>query len=451
VPSGTGRRGPRYGRAALAAVGLLVSFGLWLVPRVVSGASWHTLVTTAASDASGRAWGNNVTGELDDGTTVNRSVPVAMVGIEGASSVAVGDVHGLAITPGGGVVAWGHNRSGQLGDGTTTDQHTPVPVAALGGVRAVAAGNAFSVALRSDGAVFAWGNNQSGEAGNGSAPTDQLIAVQVSGFGPGSGVVSIAAGGSHALALKTDGTVLAWGNNGSGELGDGTTADRSAPVPVTGLGPGSGVVDIAAGETFSLALKSDGTVLAWGNNASGELGDGSAPADQHTPVQVSGLGPGSGILEVVGGGAHSVALNSDGGVLAWGNNQAGELGDGTAPTDHDGPVHVALPAGARAVDIAAGLEHSLGLLSDGTVLAWGDNALGQLGDGTTTRHPTPVAVSGLGVGSGVVLVLAAGDHSHALFANANTVLPGAQAPKSARGVAGAKAAQPMSGTPSFTG
>ena len=130
MPSGTGRRGPRYGRAAVAAVGLLVSFGLWLVPRVVSGASWHTLVTTAASDASGRAWGNNVTGELDDGTTVNRSVPVAMVGIEGASSVAVGDVHGLAITPGGGVVAWGHNRSGQLGEGEGAACARPLRVGA---------------------------------------------------------------------------------------------------------------------------------------------------------------------------------------------------------------------------------------------------------------------------------------------------------------------------------
>jgi len=437
-------------RVAIA-LGLLVSFGMWLLPRLGPGVHSPPLVTTATSPTGADAWGNNASGELDDGTTVNRPLPVAMVGLQGAASIAVGDVHGLAIAAGGGVVAWGHNRSGQLGNGSTADSHTPLAVASLGGVTAVAAGNAFSLALRGDGAVFAWGNNQSGEAGNGTAPTDQHTPVQVSGLGPGSGVVGIAAGGSHAFALKRDGTVLGWGNNGSGELGDGTTTDRPTPVQVSGLGPGSGVVDIAAGETFSLALKADGTVLAWGNNQSGELGDGTAPTDQHTPVQVSGLGPGSGILEVVGGGAHSLALKADGTVLAWGNNKSGELGDGSAPADQHTPVPVALPAGARALDIAAGLEHSLALLSNGTVLAWGDNALGQLGDGTTTRHSTPIAVSSLGAGSGVVLVLAADNHSHALFANPNTPLQGAAAPKSARGVSSAKPAQPMAQTPSLTG
>src|SRR5439155_19308417 len=103
----------------------------------------------------------------------------------------------------------------------------------------------------------------------------------------------------------------------------------------------------------------DGTVVPWGHNQSGQIGDGTAPTDQHTPRQVSGLGPGSGTREVVGGGTHSLALKTDGSVLAWGNNQTGELGDGSAPVDHTTPVSVALPAGARALDIAAGLEHSL--------------------------------------------------------------------------------------------
>src|SRR5437879_8895689 len=135
----------------------------------------------------------------------------------------------------------------------------------------------------------------SGERGGGAAPTAHATPVPVTGLGPGSGVVAVAAGSSHALALKSNGAVLAWGNNASGELGDGSApTDHATPVSVSGLGPGSGVVKIAAGVAFSLALKSDGTVLAWGNNASGELGDGSAPTGHATPVSVSGLWRGGG-------------------------------------------------------------------------------------------------------------------------------------------------------------
>src|SRR5205807_221649 len=132
-----------------------------------------------------------------------------------------------------------------------------------------------------------------------------------------------------------------WGNNASGELGDGSApTDHATPVSVAGLGPGSGVVKIAAGTGFSLALKSDGTVLAWGNNASGELGDGSAPTGHPTPVPVSGLGAGSGVVKIVAGGASAYALRSSGGVLAWGNNAVGELGNGGAPVDAHTPVTV---------------------------------------------------------------------------------------------------------------
>ena len=261
--------------------------------------------------------------------------------------------------------------------------------------------------------MYAWGNNASGQLGDGSAPTDHATPVPVSGLGPGSGVVAVAAGGSHALALKSNGGVLAWGNNASGQLGDGSApADHATPVAVAGLGPGSGVVKIAAGVAFSLALKSDGTVLAWGNNASGQLGDGSAPTDHATPVAVSGLGPGSGIGKIVAGGATAFALRSNGSVLAWGNNATGELGNGGAPADAHTPVTVS--GLSQIVDIAAGDMHGLALAADGSVFAWGDNAKGQIGDGTTTRRISPVRVAGLGAGSNVVAVFAGGTHSHAL-------------------------------------
>src|SRR5262249_45079952 len=163
-------------------------------------------------------------------------LPVSSVGLSGVTAMSAGAVHGLAIRSDGTVVSWGHNKSGELGNATVTDSWTPVAVKGLSNIRAVSAGTSFSLALRADGPVFGWGNNQ------------------------------------------------------SGEVGDGTTTDRLVPVPVVGLGPGSGVVAVAAGGAFSLALKSDGTVLAWGNNASGELGHGDAPTDHLTPVGVAGLG-----------------------------------------------------------------------------------------------------------------------------------------------------------------
>ena len=406
-------RRARIGAAAV--VGLLVS-----LPLVGAWAS--TTVLGAPGASGGFGWGNNGSGEVGDGTLVNRLVPVSMVGVDGVVSMAVGPTHGLLVRSSGAVSSWGHNRSGQLGDGGTTDRAAPGPVGGVSAVTRLAAGNAFSVALDSGGALWAWGNNASGQLGDGSAPTDHSAPVAVNGLGVGSGVVEIAAGASHALALKSDGAVLAWGNNASGQLGSGDApTDHPTPVQVSGLGAGSGVVAITAGDTFSLALKSDGSVFAWGNNASGQLGDGSAPTDHSSPVAVGALGIGSGVVHVAGGGSHSIALTADGRVYAWGNNASGQVGDGSAPTDQHVPILIG--GLSRIVDIAAGRAHSLAVASDGTVFSWGDNILGQLGDGTNTKRSVPGPVTGLGTGSKVVAVFAAGDHSHALVGGGTVVSP----------------------------
>jgi alpha-tubulin suppressor-like RCC1 family protein len=401
------------------------------------------------------SWGNNQTGELADGSTTMRPSPVLSTGLGQPTGLAIGAVHGLAMLGDGTVVAWGHNRSGELGDGSTADASTPVPVVGLASVRALAAGNAFSLAIRADGSVVAWGHNRSGELGDGTAPTDHHTAVGVQGLGAGSGVVALAAGDSHALALKADGTVLAWGNNRSGELGDGTAADHPTPVTVAGLGAGSGVIKIAAGGASSLALKADGTVLAWGNNQTGETGTGDAPTDHTTPVQVRGLGPGSGVVGIAAGFDDSYALKADGAVLAWGNNQRGETGSGDAPSGHSTPVAVAGLTGI--VDIAAGWSHALALRGDGAVLAWGDNALGQIGDGTTTARSSPVEVSGLGPGSNAFAVFAGGNDSHALVvmpgstpgSTAGSTTPGAGGTSSGSSVAGSAPGAP--GAPGTSG
>jgi len=343
-------------------------------------------------------------------------------------AVAAGGEHSLALKTDGTVWAWGRNEYGQLGDGTRTDRFTPVQVKGPGGsdwltdVQAVAAGGYHSLALKTDGTVWAWGRNNGGQLGDGTT-TDRLTPVQV--VGPGGSdwltdVQAVAAGVGHSLALKTDGTVWAWGWNEFGQLGDGTTTNSSTPVQVVGPGGSGWLTDVqavAAKWGHSLALKTDGTVWAWGGNWCGQLGDGTT-TNSSTPVQVVGPG-GSGWLTdvqaVAAGVEHSLALKTDGTVWAWGRNEYGQLGDGTT-TDRYMPVQVKGPGGSdRLTDVkavAARWDHSLALKTDGTVWAWGRNNSGQLGDGTTTDRLTPVQVVGPG-GSGWftdVQAVAAGLH-----------------------------------------
>jgi hypothetical protein len=179
--------------------------------------------------------------------------------------------------------------------------------------------------------------------------------VQVAGL---HGVTQIAAGGHQSLALRSDGTVVAWGANKYGQLGDGTTTDRATPVKVAGL---TGVTQIAGGGSHGLALRSDGTVAAWGYNADGELGNGTN-YNRATPATVSGL---SEVAQVSAGNQHSVALRSDGTVMSWGNNSNGQLGDGTTTT-RTSPVLTGAPAWEGAVpklssvtQISAGAYYTL--------------------------------------------------------------------------------------------
>ena len=332
-----------------------------------------------------------------------------------AGQALVGPAAGAA-TLNGQVVAFGANAYGEVGNGTTTNALTAARVSGLPfGVSLVAAGARHSMALRSDGSVVAWGKNGTGELGNGGT-TNSLTPVAVTGLGAGSGVVALSgnapplsalsvSGNGHSMALKSDGTVLGWGNNNSGQVGNFSVTDQLTPVGVYGLGSGSGVIAISAGGSHSLALKSDGTVLAWGGNNSGQLGNGSLTAST-IPVQI--LGAGSGVVAISAGAAFSMALKSNGTVLTWGNNASGQLGNWTF-TDSSVPVAVVGVSGVK--QVAAGAAFSLALLTNGTIKSWGNNASGQLGDGTApTDHAAAVTVY---LTSGITQVSAGFSHAFA--------------------------------------
>jgi alpha-tubulin suppressor-like RCC1 family protein len=358
-------------------------------------------LSSLALKSDGTVWavGHTVT---HNGTVVwPAATPVS--GLTEVMAIAMGSRHSLALKRDGTVWEWGDNNNGLPGDGLTLapysgpwpDPSTPAQVSGLTDVVAVAAGYGHSLALKSDGTVWAWGFNGHGQLGDGTTET-RTTPFQVNGL---AGVVKIAAGDAHSVAVKSDGTVWAWGSNVGGQLGDGTTTDRLEPVQVSGL---SGTA-VAAGRFHNLALKDDGTVWAWGDDQFGQLGDGGevqpGPLEaQLGPLQVSGL---TEVTKIAAGFTHSLALKADGTLWAWGDNSVGELGDGTTRArdwpDRSTPVKVSGLAGVTA--IAGGDLLSLAVTGDGAVWAWGLNA--GIKDGMPTDASTPVQVSGL---SGVVSV-----------------------------------------------
>jgi alpha-tubulin suppressor-like RCC1 family protein len=236
-------------------------------------------------------WGFNTLGALGDGTDGDVGLtanPVKLPDGTKIKGISAGFAHSLAVTTTGQVLAWGDNLDGELGDGTTNPQEKPIPVSLPGSptVTAVAAGNGFSLALTSQGQVWAWGKNVDGELGDGTtSSTDKGASTPVMvKLRPGTKVKSLFAGGSHSLALTSTGQVLAWGANSSGQLGDGTTAPSDVPL-ATALPSGTTVTAIAAGDSHSLALTSTGKVLAWGDGVWGPLGSGFT-LDEYLPTPV---------------------------------------------------------------------------------------------------------------------------------------------------------------------
>ncbi len=365
------------------------------IVAVTAGLS-HTCALNAAGSVL--CWGDNTYGQLGTGTRTlgaSNPYPRSVSGLTAAKAVAAGDAHTCALTTDGWVMCWGSNAYGQLGDGTTVSQLAPVTVTGLiSGVQQIAAGGTHTCALTAaggikcwgdqtalpedvpgltsgvsaisagfmhtcaivgdaaaGGAVQCWGANDTGQLGNGTTTASSTpVAVQ----GLDSGVKAISAGGApvdrftaggHSCAVTTAGAVKCWGWNDEGQLGDGTTVNRLAPVNVTGIA--AGAQDASAGDKHTCALIGDvaaGTagVKCWGQNRYGQLGVGTTES-YPTPVQVGGFT--GGVNAIAAGGAHTCAVTEEGGAKCWGRNAAGQLGNFTISSQSLLPVNVIVPIG----------------------------------------------------------------------------------------------------------
>jgi alpha-tubulin suppressor-like RCC1 family protein len=347
-----------------------------------SAGAYHTCALVSAG-GSIDCWGENYYGQLGNGTNKNNSTkPVAVSGITTAIEVGAGGEHTCALLTGGKIDCWGYNKFGELGNGTTKESTTPVEVSGVSTAVQVSAGYAHTCALLSSGKIDCWGENAYEQLGDGKT-ANSSTPVEVSGI---STATSVTAGGFGTCATLSGGTVDCWGYGEFGELGNGKTENSSTPVKVSNIS--NAVAVTAVGYFQACAQLSSGTIDCWGDNEDGELGNGTT-TNSSTPVAVSGITTGAG---VAAGAFHTCGLLSAKSLDCWGENYFGELGNGTT-TNSSTPV--AVSGITTAAGIIAGTYHTCGRLVGGSVKCWGENAFGQLGNGTTTNSTTPVEVSGL--------------------------------------------------------
>ncbi|MGN6755382.1 MAG: RCC1 domain-containing protein [Thermomicrobiales bacterium] len=391
-------------------------------------------VTAATTTGAAWAWGNNRSSQLGYelwGSLAQRPNPAQVLGAGASDVVAVtaGKAHSLVLKSDGTVWSFGDDSRGQRGINTSAvAPNIPAQVVNLTGVKAIAAGADFSLALKTDGTVWAWGDNVYGQLGDGAVGGFSAVPVQVQGA---VGITAISGGTIHALAVDGNGTAWAWGNNNDGALGNDSgvnyaQAARPYALPVNGV---SGVTSIAGGYNGSMALRSDGTVWAWGWKFTGEWGDGTTsdlivnykiPHQVPVPAQV---------IAIAAGHQHRLALDAQGRVWAWGQNVEGQTGDGTVggrdDQNHDcgcsvRPVNVSTLANVSA--IAAGGGHNVALKNDGTVWAWGRDAEDQVGTNTGSCYvacaTTPQQVAGL---TGVIALGGGVDNAHTLVVRQFTI------------------------------
>jgi alpha-tubulin suppressor-like RCC1 family protein len=389
--------------------------------QVSAGTGFACALLDGVTQDQPACWGDNTDGRLGSGSgAADSQIRQFVAGITQASAIDAGNGHACALPAGSSTPqCWGAGGSGQLGDGGASSSDVPVTVSGLTDATQVSAGGGtgsstgHTCAVRSGGTVACWGENGSGQLGDGST-TDRATPVTVQKdtdpdqadvvLADLTGITAVATGGVHSCALDTGGHVWCWGTNGNGQLGDATTTSRPHAYEVQVdtdpdvNDPFGGAVAVAAGDAFSCARLGSGAMRCWGANGSGQLGDGTT-TQRLRPTAVTGLPVGTTTTAITTGGAHTCATLTDGSMACWGENGSGQLGDGST-TDSPSPVLAFGPAPSAEVNpyvlsISGSRVNTCAALKDTTVACWGDNAHGQLGDGIGPSTITPVGVGNL--------------------------------------------------------
>lgn len=340
----------------------------------VSTGGAHTCGVT--SEGALYCWGNNKDGQLGDDTLNSTSQPVGVATLSyDVVEVAAGSSHTCARLKSGELYCWGSNTFGQLGIGTPESHRFPALVSGLpSGVNKVTAGLGHTCAILDSGPVYCWGNNLAGALGDGSTESSRspVAAPRLS-----HGAIQIAAGVLHSCALIESGAAYCWGNNANGELGDGTGIRQLNPVAVSSLS--TGVVQVAAGDARSCATRVSGEILCWGTDSNSQ---------SRIPARISGISDQAKMVSVTD--SHACAIMDSGKLYCWGTNAKGQLGDGTK-LDRHSPAPVSnLPSPVAQISVRS--HHSCTLLTTGELYCWGGNSFGQLGDGTHEDRVVPTKV-----------------------------------------------------------
>jgi alpha-tubulin suppressor-like RCC1 family protein len=382
--SGTGSSSPvtisglTTGDAYTVTVAAVNSFGLG-----VSSAASNSVTPLGQELYS---WGSNGSGQLGQNNTTSLSSPV-QVGAQNDWQLTMnGDnsnPFSAAIKINGTLWSWGNNGQGQLGQGNTTSRSSPVQVGALTNWYEVAGGNAFCLAVKTDGTLWSWGTNGSGQLGQSTAyyaSTNSPVQI-----GSLTGWAQVAAQPNSSFAIKTNGTMWAWGSNNDGKLGLSSMTYHSSPVQIGALTNWS---QISAGNKFCAAIKTDGTLWTWGGNNNGQLGQNNTTY-RSSPVQVGAL---TDWFKVSAGYSHCVAVKTDGTLWTWGPAQSGQIGKNNA-VSYSSPVQVG--ALADWANVTAGYQSCFAIKTTGSLWSWGRNNEGQLGQNDTANRSSPVQVGAI--------------------------------------------------------
>ena len=334
------------------------------------------------SDGSLWMWGNNSYGQLGNNSTTDSNTPVQVM--TGVKQVSLGSEHSAAVKKDGSLWVWGRNIYGQVGNGAVLNSITPEKI--MTGVKQVSLGGNYSAALKTDGSLWMWGSNIYGQLGNGSN-TDSRTPIQVM-----TNVKQICLGLYHSAAIKTDGSLWMWGENNAAQLGNNSFSNSNTPIKVM-----TGVKQVSLGNKHSAAVTQDGSLWMWGDGSSGQIGDGSSGMTTavgygvyiKTPIKLM-----TGVKQVNLGGSHSAAIKADGSLWMWGFNYSGQVGNGVSGIVGYWGAHSTTPEkimdGVKEVNL--GSLHSAAVKTNGSLWTWGNNEKGQLGNGSNKNSSTPLEI-----------------------------------------------------------